>query len=192
MRTTGGTISAQALVVATGYCHPRFRGLVGRFRMKDTLRHRDAQAARVRQRIRSRRWRGTPIGLITTCGGPPTDGCSSAAPTPRTARPKGPRRRIARARDRLTSYLAAIYPDLADEQPVYAWEGFFAETPDGLPYIGTHSRYPNHLFALGYGGNGMTASFLAATLLLRLYQGRDKGRNSTALGNLFAFERRRK
>ena len=76
---------------------------------------------------------------------------------------KGSRRRIARARERLTAYLARIYPELADESPEYAWEGLFAETPDGLPYIGEHSRYPGHLFALGYGGNGMTASFLAAS-----------------------------
>jgi hypothetical protein len=33
---------------------------------------------------------------------------------------------------------------------------------DGLPYIGTHRRYPRHLCALGYGGNGMTFGFLAA------------------------------
>ena len=43
----------------------------------------------------------------------------------------------------------------------------FATTPDGLPYIGTHRRYPRHLFALGYGGNGMTFGFLAARMLLR-------------------------
>jgi hypothetical protein len=36
----------------------------------------------------------------------------------------------------------------------------------GLPFIGPHRRYPRHLFALGYGGNGMTFGFLAARLLL--------------------------
>jgi hypothetical protein len=49
-----------------------------------------------------------------------------------------------------------------------------------LPYIGAHSRYPGHLFALGYGGNGMTASFLAARMLLDLYQARDKGRQAVS------------
>ena len=52
----------------------------------------------------------------------------------------------------------------------YAWEGLFATTPDGLPYIGPHRRYPRHLFALGYGGNGMTFGFLAARLLLDAIQ----------------------
>jgi glycine/D-amino acid oxidase-like deaminating enzyme len=36
VRTAGGTISAACIVVATGYATPEFRGLVGRFRMKDT------------------------------------------------------------------------------------------------------------------------------------------------------------
>jgi glycine/D-amino acid oxidase-like deaminating enzyme len=53
----------------------------------------------------------------------------------------------------------------------YAWEGLFAMTPDGLPYIGQHRRYPRHLFALGYGGNGMTFGFLAARLLVDLFLG---------------------
>jgi glycine/D-amino acid oxidase-like deaminating enzyme len=72
----------------------------------------------------------------------------------------------------------------------YAWEGLFATTPDGLPYIGPHRRYPKHLFALGYGGNGMTFGFLAGALLLDWYRGvrsRDHelfafGRNSKVKG----------
>ena len=80
------------------------------------------------------------------------------------------------------TYLAQIYPELADEKPDYAWEGLFAETPDGLPYVGEHSRYPRHLFALGYGGNGMTASFLAAQIAGRFVSGARQGRQSPAFG----------
>ena len=82
-----------------------------------------------------------------------------------------------------------MFPQFASERPDFAWEGLFAETPDGLPYIGTHSRYPKHLFALGYGGNGMTASFLAARMLVDLYQGRDKPGGAA---DLFAFRRGRR
>ena len=60
----------------------------------------------------------------------------------------------------------------------------FAATPDGLPYIGTHRRYPRHLFALGYGGNGMTFSFLAARILTRLVEGRPHPRDA-----FFSFSR---
>src|SRR4029453_10219499 len=99
---------------------------------------------------------------------------------------KGTGRRIAAAKGRLQAYLARIYPELADEAAEYAWEGLFAETPDGLPYIGEHSRYPRHLFALGYGGNGMAASFLAAKVLVDLYEGGDKRRNPRRIANLLA------
>jgi len=67
-----------------------------------------------------------------------------------------------------------------------AWEGLFAMTPDSLPYIGPHRRYPRHWFALGYGGNGMTFSFLAARLLLERWQDRASGDHA-----LFAFGRMR-
>ena len=81
-------------------------------------------------------------------------------------------------------YFAARYPALETIAFEYEWEGLFATTPDGLPYIGPHRHYPRHLFALGYGGNGMTLGFLAARLLVEWYQ----GRRSTD-HDLFAFGR---
>jgi glycine/D-amino acid oxidase-like deaminating enzyme len=66
----------------------------------------------------------------------------------------------------------------------YAWEGLFALTKDGLPYIGAHRRYPRHLFALGYGGNGMTFAALAARMLLEQWQGKRSGDHE-----LFSFSR---
>jgi glycine/D-amino acid oxidase-like deaminating enzyme len=189
VRTAGGTITATRIVVATGYATPEFRGLVGRFRMKDTyvvatrrlrpLRKHRVMAWDTDRPYHYLRW--TDDGRLLV-GGEDT--------AHRTA--KGSRRRIAKARERLTAYLAAIYPNLAAEKHDYVWEGLFAETPDGLPYIGEHSRYPRHLFALGYGGNGMTASFLAAQTLVDLYQQRDKGRKARQIGNLFAFNRGRR
>jgi glycine/D-amino acid oxidase-like deaminating enzyme len=81
-------------------------------------------------------------------------------------------------------HFLGLYPALADVPLHYAWEGLFATTPDGLPYIGPHRRYPHHLFALGYGGNGMTFGFLAARLLLDWYRG-DRSNDH----RLFAFTR---
>jgi glycine/D-amino acid oxidase-like deaminating enzyme len=71
----------------------------------------------------------------------------------------------------LTTDLIDLYPSARDLAPEYLWEGLFATTPDGLPYIGPHRRYPRHLFALGYGGNGMTFGFLAAEILDRMLRG---------------------
>jgi glycine/D-amino acid oxidase-like deaminating enzyme len=188
VRTARGTISAARIVVATGYATSEFRGLIGRFRMKDTY---VIATGRVRSRRRARvmawdsdrpyhymRW--TEDGRLLF-GGEDT--------VHRTA--KGARGRITRARTKLTACLAQIYPDVAEQAIEYSWEGLFAETPDGLPYIGEHSRYPKHLFALGYGGNGMTASYMAAQALVDLYQHGDKARNGRRIANLFAFGRGR-
>jgi glycine/D-amino acid oxidase-like deaminating enzyme len=187
VRTSGGKVRARCVIVATGYATREFKPLVGRFRMKDTyVIATRPLPLRVRRLLRSRsmfwdtdrpyhylRWTRDGRLLI---GGEDTNHRSS----------RGSRARLANARGRLLEYLARICPDLASERPEYAWEGLFAETPDGLPYVGTHSRYPKHLFALGYGGNGMTASFLAAQLLLKRYRGRPSSQEP-----LFAFNRGR-
>ena len=190
VRTSAGSVSAARIVVATGYATPEFRGLVGRFRMTDTYvlatrrlpRRRTAKTIMAWDTDRPYhyvRWTDDRRLLI---GGEDT----------RHRSPGGSRRRIARASARLRVYLTRIYPDLAEEAIEYVWEGLFAETPDGLPYVGEHSRYPRHLFALGYGGNGMTASFMAARALLDLYQQRDKPRKAREIANLFVFDRARR
>ncbi len=46
-----------------------------------------------------------------------------------------------------------------------SWAGTFARTPDGLPFIGRHPAMPHTWFALGYGGNGITFSLIAAELI---------------------------
>jgi glycine/D-amino acid oxidase-like deaminating enzyme len=79
-----------------------------------------------------------------------------------------------------------LLPALADIDVAAAWEGLFAMTPDSLPFIGPHRRYPRHLFALGYGGNGMTFATLAARLLLDYWTG-----NRTMDQLLFRFGRMR-
>ena len=65
-----------------------------------------------------------------------------------------------------------------------AWAGAFAETPDGLPYIGELPQFPHCYFALGYGGNGITFSLLAAGIILDLFLGREN-----SLAGLFGFSR---
>jgi glycine/D-amino acid oxidase-like deaminating enzyme len=77
---------------------------------------------------------------------------------------------LAREADRLSKDLTSLFPALEPVPIEYAWEGLFATTPDGLPYVGPHRRYPSQLFALGYGGNGMTFTYLATQILLRTVQ----------------------
>jgi len=97
------------------------------------------------------------------------------------------RRQSLRARaSELQADLLALYPSLRDVTIDYAWEGLFATTGDGLPYVGTHRLHPRQLFALGYGGNGMTLAFLGAQTVVRLAQGR-----ATKDDELFGFDRMR-
>lgn len=47
----------------------------------------------------------------------------------------------------------------------FSWAGVFATTKDGLPYIGNISQRPNSFFALGFGGNGILFSIVAAEII---------------------------
>ncbi len=76
-----------------------------------------------------------------------------------------------RARDRalpakvtaLRRRFAQLFPNIPLEVAT-AWAGTFGRTTDGLPFIGEHRAAPRTWFALGYGGNGITYSLLAAEL----------------------------
>ena len=72
--------------------------------------------------------------------------------------------------------LAGQYEDLFGEElpPVaYAWAGSFAETRDGLPYIGrVPGMNPRLQFALCYGGNGITYSVHAGEMIRAGIEGR--------------------
>ena len=56
-------------------------------------------------------------------------------------------------------------------RPDYSWAGTFAETKDGLPYIGQHQKHPHSYFSLCYGGNGITFSLIAAEVISDLIAG---------------------
>lgn len=84
-----------------------------------------------------------------------------------------------RARDRLlpakitalVRRFHQLFPGMRLE-PAYAWAGTFGETADGLPYIGGHPERPHTYFALGYGGNGITYSVIAAEIIRDLCLGK--------------------
>ncbi len=54
----------------------------------------------------------------------------------------------------------------------FKWAGTFASTVDGLPYIGAIRQRPHTYFALGFGGNGITFSVIAAKIIRDLLSGR--------------------
>jgi glycine/D-amino acid oxidase-like deaminating enzyme len=186
VRTSKGSVSASHVIVATGYATPAFKPLVGRFRMKHTyVLATEPVAARTRQRCELKdvmmwdierpyhyvRWTHDHRLLL---GG----GDINRVPESR-------RRQKFRKKTRgLHEHFERIMPGLRGLPLDYRWEGLFAMTPDGLPYIGPHSRYRRHLFALGYGGNGMTLGFQAAQFLWQMVQGQHSSDHA-----LFAFDR---
>jgi len=64
-----------------------------------------------------------------------------------------------------------LIPDLQWETE-FAWAGTFGKTKDGLAYIGKTDEYPNCYFALGFGGNGITYSSIAANIISDLVAGK--------------------
>ncbi|MGY8682586.1 FAD-dependent oxidoreductase [Bradyrhizobium sp. UFLA05-153] len=54
---------------------------------------------------------------------------------------------------------------------MFGWSGAFDSTDDGLPMIGGVPGCRNIFAAFGYGGNGITSSFLAAELIGMLLSG---------------------
>jgi glycine/D-amino acid oxidase-like deaminating enzyme len=63
-----------------------------------------------------------------------------------------------------------IFPKI-DFKPDYAWTGSFGESPTGLPAIGPIRDLSRCYAVLGFGGNGITFSMLAAQLVSRHMQG---------------------
>lgn len=76
-----------------------------------------------------------------------------------------------------------ILPELALE-PAFVWTGTFGSTKDGLGYIGAMPDRPRELFALGFGGNGITYSAIASKILADHVLGR-----ANADADLFRFGR---
>lgn len=69
---------------------------------------------------------------------------------------------------KLTEKSQRLHPQPGIEA-THAWAGVFGQTADGLPYIGATRQYPLGYFALGYGGNGILFSFLAARIIRQHY-----------------------
>lgn len=91
---------------------------------------------------------------------------------------------VARKTRKLRKQVRALLPELPVE-PAFAWAGTFAETHDGLPFFGPHAEHGGRvLFAMAYGGNGITYSMLGAGLLRALIE-----RRKHPLARLFGFAR---
>jgi glycine/D-amino acid oxidase-like deaminating enzyme len=181
-----GTVDARQVVIATGYATKYFRPLAGRFKMRHTY---VLATEPIDRRIQRRlglgkvmlwdterpyhyvRWTDDRRLLLGGEDRPVKPGANRS-------------RQFANATRELREYFDRFLPPLANVRIDRAWDGLFAMTPDALPYIGPHRRYPGQTFALGYGGNGMTFAALAARILLEQWRGVNSPDH-----RLFAFNR---
>jgi len=76
-----------------------------------------------------------------------------------------------------------IFPGI-DFKKEFNWTGTFGSTKDGLPFIGSYKKLPNSFFALGFGGNGITFSLLAAEIITDIITGIKNEEE-----NIFSFNR---
>lgn len=98
------------------------------------------------------------------------------------------------ARDRLLKHktrqlsndFKKLFPDVPFA-PEFSWTGTFGITRDALPYIGRYEKLPRTYFALGFGGNGITFSVIAARIIADLLKG---VKNPDAA--IFSFDRHKK
>ena len=94
--------------------------------------------------------------------------------------------RIPRKVEKLIARLHELMPDMKPDVG-FAWAGTFAETEDGLPRFGAYPKLdPRVLFAMAYGGNGITYSAIGAHILANAVRGKPH-----PLAALFGFERDR-
>jgi glycine/D-amino acid oxidase-like deaminating enzyme len=89
-------------------------------------------------------------------------------------------RQIRRIAEQYEALFGEALPPVA-----YAWAGSFAQTPDGLPFIGrVPGMNPRLQFALCYGGNGITYSVHAGEMIRAGIEGRGH-----PLDDVFGFDR---
>jgi glycine/D-amino acid oxidase-like deaminating enzyme len=186
VRTEGGSITAESVIIATGGPIDDLRALRRHFRPQQTYTVvTGPMPAAVRRAVGRRdaalrdsatpphllRWMKDERLLISG---------ADQEPVPSRALDKT----LVQRAGQLMYELSTLYPAISGMQPEWAWPLVHHGSPDGLPVIGPHRNFPRHLFALGHGRHGAGVAWLAARLLLREFTG------ETAKGDeLFGFAR---
>jgi glycine/D-amino acid oxidase-like deaminating enzyme len=167
--TTGGTIRAGAVVIATGVPTALCASLARHFWFRSAyLALTEPVSAKVRQRLGRRaaviRDAADPPHLVRWVNDDRLLVCGADAESPA---PKRREHLLVQRTGQLMYELSTMYPDISGIQPAYGWDAAYARSGDGLPHIGPHRNFPHHLFAFGDGGHGMTSAYLASRILLR-------------------------
>lgn len=176
--TAGGTVRAEAVLIATGAPLPDLRALRRHFRPEQGYALvTEPLGTIVRRQVGKRttalrdaaipphflRWLKEDRVLFAGADQPPVS-------------PRALEKTLVQRTGQLMYELSLVYPEISGTAPQWSWDFTHGSTVDGLPCIGVHRNFPRHLFALGHGRHGLATAWLAARLLLRQYRGEpDKG-----------------
>ncbi len=166
----GTRVTAEHIVIATGYETPKeFREISLLTELRSTFALATTPARSEPWAERALLWdAGDPYFYVrTTADGRILAGGEDEPFTTASARDA----LIATKSRRLMRKLRELLPDLNCSAD-FRWAGTFAQTKDGLPYIGEHEEWRGVHFALGYGGNGITFSLIAANIIAAAVAGR--------------------
>lgn len=176
IKTEGGLITAEAVVIATGALIDELRDLRALRRhfapSQSVLVVTEPLPAAVRREVGKRtaalrdtaepphllRWLKDDRVLFGGADQPPV------APRLRD-------KQVVQHANELMYQLTTVYPAISGLQPEWAWDFVTYGSPDGLPVVGPHRNFPRHLFALGHGQHGAGVAWLAARVLLRAFLG---------------------
>ncbi len=171
IKTAGGIVTAQSVVLASGYPTDDFKPLRRRFTKCDSYIVLTPElGAAIRRDL-------TPSDLIIRDTAAPDhwlhwmgnrvlfSGADQAALPDRLKE-----RAIVQRTGQLMYELSVMRSSISGVMPEYSWDIEYSRTIDGVPYFGPHRNYPHHLFAFGGGPSSLGLSFAAARILLRSYQ----------------------
>jgi glycine/D-amino acid oxidase-like deaminating enzyme len=170
--TAGGTVRADRVIVATGVPTSLFKSLIRHFWLRTSfLAMTEPIPAKIRHQLGNRK------AVIRDSAAPPhlvrwvdDERLVVAGADSRLVPPRLKDRTLVQRTGQLMYELSTIYPDISGLAPEYGWEAPYAQTADGLPYIGPHRNFPRHLFAFGDASHSVTGAYLASRILLRHYR----------------------
>jgi glycine/D-amino acid oxidase-like deaminating enzyme len=173
VKTDGGIVTADAVVIATGGLPDDLRALRRHFAPRQSCFVVSGTLPAAARRESGRR-----VAALRDTSDPPhvlrwlpddrvlVSGAEQA-PLPLRQRDRA---LVPRANE-LMYELTTFYPAISGVPIEWAWESIHHGSPDGLPVVGPHRNFPRHLFALGHGRHGAGVAWLAARVLLRAYLG---------------------
>lgn len=165
--TDGRSITARHAVMCTGYELPKFVRPKG-FRISSTWAIATRRQTGKLWPGRSLIWEAADpyIYMRTTRDGRAIVGGGDEAFSDETKRNS----LIAKKSAKIAKQAQRIFPGI-DFEPEFAWAGSFGESATSLPAIGPVKGYKRTYAVLGFGGNGITFSMLAAQIISRMVNG---------------------